>query len=109
MYEDATGTIAAITLTDEIENYDYFEIEYYAVFNNSKVYATSGKIPVSGKDRVHLNNIFIGTGGELTVYNKRISISSKSLTVNSDRLLNNSGMTDGNYTYITKILGYKEA
>lgn len=108
LYENTKGTTENITLNDLIENYRYFEIESYVGFAGANVYNNTGKLPLASKTRIHINSIFVGAGGELQVYNKRVSISGNQLTVISDRCLNNSGMTEGSYTYITKIVGYEK-
>ena len=107
LYKNSEGTTDNITLNDEIENYNSFEVESYTIYTGVKVYVNTGRLSLDAKERIHINNLFVGSTGELTVYNKRISISSKNLTVNSDRVLNNNGMAEGSYTYITKVVGYK--
>lgn len=107
LYEDETGTTGNITLNDEIENYNYYEIESYVGYSSANVYTTTGKLPVATKSRIHINNLFIGTTG-VQIYCKRVSISGTVLSVISDRTYS-SAVTDGSYTYITKVIGYKEA
>lgn len=108
LYKDATGTADALTLNDAIENFAYFEIESYVVYNGVKVYSNTGKLPTSSKGRVHLNNMFIGLNKELQVFNKRLAISGTNLTINSDRCYKSVSdfEPDGTYTFITKIIGY---
>jgi len=114
LYNNASGTTGNITtLNDNINNYNYFEIISYVVYSGTNVYTTTGKLPIASIDRVHINNIFVGGTG---VYNsgfqvtsKRVSISGTTLSVVSDRQYNSGpgSQSDGNFTYITKILGYK--
>lgn len=105
LYEDTTGTTDNITLNDEIENYNYFEIESYVGYSSANVYTNTGKLPIATKSRIHISNLFIGTNG-VQIYNKRVAISGKSLSVISDRTYS-SAVIEGPYTYITKVIGYK--
>lgn len=109
LYKDEVGATGNINLNDAIENYDCFEIESYVVYANQRVYNNTGKLPIESKSRIHINNLFIPTSGGTTVYNKRCAILGTQLTVNSDRELASDVMLNGNYTYITKVMGYKEA
>lgn len=106
LYSNSNGSTSNIVLSEDIENFSYFEIEFYAVFSLNRVYSTTGKIPVGhgGIDRVHLNSSFIGSGGALQTFCKRLHIAGKNLTVDSDR---QGGDGEGAFTYITKVKGYK--
>ena len=110
LYEDEKGTAEAITLNTEIENFSYFEVESYVYFSEDKVYASTGKLPIKAKGRVHLNNIFVGADADLKVNCKRIAINGTSVTIRSDRLYSSAYGSaedvDGTFTYITKITGY---
>lgn len=106
LYSNPNGTTGAITLSEAIENYKYVEIESFAIFASTHVYANTGKIPTSSAGRIHLSNSFIGVNG-LDYLCKRISILGTELTVASDREVYLGNTSDGNYTYITKIIGYK--
>lgn len=107
LYEDETGTSGDITLNEAIENFKYFEIESYVVYTKQKVYVTTGKLPIFAKDRVHLNNSFVG-GNNFMTYCKRVNILGTDVAVQSDRSFNETNIADGNFTYITKITGYEE-
>lgn len=107
LYKNDTGSESSLILNDNVENYEEIEIQSYVVYVGAKVYANTGKIPVNSVGRIHLSNIFIGSTG-LQVYNKRISITGKNVNSVSDRSSTSSGTTDGTYTYITKIIGYKK-
>lgn len=108
LYENTTGTTGNITLSDNIENYDYVEIQSYVIYTDTPVYTNTGRIPTISAGRIHINNFFIAASLPFMAYNKRISISNKSLTVASDRYYSTAGgSAEGSYTYITKIIGYK--
>ena len=108
LYENETGTTGGISLNTPIENFKYFEVESYVIYNGEKVYTTTGKLPIANKNRIHLNNIFVGATG-LQVYSKRIAMLGTAVSVNSDRRYGSSTSetTDDIYTYITKITGYE--
>lgn len=106
LYENDEGSADSITLTDSIENYSELEIQSYVIYAGQKVFINTGKIPVSSAGRIHLNNMFLSTTG-IQWYNKRISISGNTLSPVSDRFNNNNSISDGTYTYITKLIGYK--
>ena len=111
LYKDETGTTGAITLSSAIENFEEIEVKSYVIYNEVKVYSTTGKIPVSS--RMHLNNQFIGANCQFRTYCKRIDMSGTNITPNSDRYFNvfPSGGTiageEGEYTYITEVIGYE--
>lgn len=112
LYENTTGTTNNLTLSDNIENYDEFEVQSYVLYSNTPVYTNTGKIPVSSAGRVHLNVFFVGANSQFSIFGKRISIVNNNVSVNSDRSYvanvgGSSSGTEGNYTYITKIIGYK--
>lgn len=108
LYENAEGTTENITINEAIENYKYFEIESYVLWINDKVYTNTGKIPIEGRNRIHLNSQFIGTGNILQTYCKRIKINGTTVTKESDRYYSETETSqEGNFTKITKIVGYK--
>lgn len=105
LYSNSNGTTGDITLNENSSNFSKIEYIYYVLYNNEKVYNTTGKIPVAS--RVHLNSVFIGTGSQFNAVSKRLNISGTSVEVGSDRSYNSSGTgTDGTFTYITEIIGY---
>lgn len=109
LFEDKNGTTKDITLNEEIENFDELEIKSYVIYSEDKVYTSTGKLPIDTKKRIHINNEFIATNSQVQKTCKRISISGKNLTVISDRNYNSSTSTgsNGEFTYITEVLGYK--
>lgn len=108
LYENAEGTTENITINEAIENYKYFEIESYVLWINDKVYTNTGKIPIEGRNRIHLNSQFIGTGNILQTYCKRIKINGTTVTKESDRYYSETETSqEGNFTKITRIVGYK--
>ena len=115
LYENEEGTAENITLNAPIEKFNYFEVESYVIYNEIKVYTTTGKLPIAGKERVHLNNSFVGTNVTgYQAYCKRIAILGTVVNVTNDRKYiaqtvtdGAATITDGIYTYITKITGYE--
>lgn len=114
LYNNSSGTTGNITtFSDSINNYSYFEIISYVAYAGTNVYVTTGKLPVATIGRIHINSIFIGGTGAynsgLSITSKRVAISGTSLSVVSDRQYNSgpNSQSDGNYTYITQVIGYK--
>lgn len=106
LYSNNSGTAGDITLNDDLSNYSKVEIVYYVSYSDGNVYSTTGKIPVSS--RIHLSSVFIGTNSQFNSYCKRLNASGTQITVGSDRrYISTGGGTDGTYTYITEIIGYK--
>lgn len=106
LYSNSEGTAGDITLTDNLSNYSKVEIVYYVSYGDGNVYSTTGKIPVSS--RIHLSSLFIGANSQFNSYCKRLNASGTQITVGSDRrYISTGGGTDGTYTYITEIIGYK--
>ncbi len=106
LFSNSDGTPGDITLNDNINNYSRVEIIYYVGYSDGNVYSATGKIPISS--RIHLSSLFIGANSQLHSYCKRLNVSGTEVTVGSDRhYISTGGGTDGTYTYITKIVGYK--
>ena len=118
LYENSTGTTGDITLSDEIENYDEYEIKYLGEFGEPY---TTGRLSTAYIDRIHLNGVFLGVksntaDGALKVSDARVSISGNVLTFVSNRWYEkpyNSGDSNGTYRdasniKIVEVIGYKE-
>lgn len=105
LYNNPSGSNGTITLSDNITNYSYVEI--YFRTNDGAGFRGSQKIEVvNGNNAVSLQFIHL-VSGNYYIKVREIQIAGTRLTTLFSKEIYNGGMSDGNYIYITKILGYK--
>ena len=105
LYNNSNGSNGAITLSDNITNYSYVEI--YFRTNDGAGFRGSQKIEVvNGTNAISLQFIH-PVSGNYYIKAREIQISGKQLTTIWSKEIYSGGMSDSNYIYITKILGYK--
>ncbi len=111
LYNNASGTIGNITLSDSAANYDCLEIYYRCTeyCGSDKFYQPNGK-------NIRLSKVDSGSDTTtLRVFNTKYSISGNSINVveNNYTYVINGGtvatLKDTNYIYIDRVVGYKEA
>ena len=114
LYENSEGSNATITLSDDVNNYEYIEIFYRS--NDS--YLSSKKI-IAGNYYTELVAYQPNRSGDTEMYMKFrvISINNNTISTRQDSggyfikesVLTASGYQQfaNNYIYITRVLGYK--
>ena len=107
LYSNSTGTTGNITLSDNISNYDFIEIIFRT--NDGASYRGSSKIDIAETTNYcTLISVHYTTG---TYYMKigEVSLSGTALSFTGNiQITNSSTPVEGNYIYITKVIGYKE-
>lgn len=107
LYSDSEGSAINLTLTDSIENYDFYEI----IFARDGYGYHSLKMPTDYLTNVSLITSFFA-GNILRYYMANIDISGTTLTRNYAKSLNFTGQNAFNFGdetafYIYKVIGYK--
>lgn len=112
LYQDAgNGDNGTITLSDSLDNYSYYEIFYQRSTSSAIAGYTSAKFNKTGN--ISFTNSYIGSTN--AYYHSSVySASGDTLTPSyyfSIQWVKSTGnqtiITDTNYTYITKVIGYK--
>ena len=106
LYEDTTGTLENVMLSDNVENYDYIEIYY-------RTAGRSGSIKVEDITNKTLTLPFTITArNTLVILAKAITISSNIITDGGEfqymKSTNGESYSELDTIYIYKVLGYKE-
>lgn len=105
LYNDANGTTGTVNLSETSANFEYLEIfykqaEYTSIYNSVKVYNPNGK-KVS---LVAIQSEGMGAG----IASAYVSISGNKITkVGSNVYWTNSGNSNTDVMYITRVIGYK--
>lgn len=106
LYSNSSGSGGNITLSDDIDNYDYIEILY----KRNEGQASSTKLDVSVTKKATLTSTFYYSG-TFFIDCKNITLSDTSLTVNSNYVMYSDGasttIANVNNINIYEILGYK--
>lgn len=105
LFNDASNTATTITLNDSVVNYEYIEIFYK---NNDSLHSSLKVHQANGK-KISLDSHY-PDGSSAYLKFARATISGTTITINSQTQVNISGSSlstsTGNYTYITRVVGY---
>ena len=107
IYNNSTGTTSSITLSESVNNYDFIEI--YFRTNDGVKYRSSNKIYVTSENMT-ASLLYTYYVSETYIKLAIVNINGTSITFYKNVQIANWGSpASGNYIYITKIIGYKEA
>lgn len=105
LYNNSSGSNGTITLSDNITNYSYVEI--YFRTNDGAEFRGSQKIEVVNGTNVISLQFIHPVSGNYYIKVREIQIAGNRLTTLFSKEIYSGGMSDSNYIFITKILGYK--
>lgn len=105
LYTNSSGTNGNITLNDSILNYGYIEIFFRT--NDGAGFRASQKLEVINGTNVTCLIYIHPISGNYYMKIRSVQIIGTQLTTLWSKEIYSGGMSDSNYIYITKILGYK--
>lgn len=110
LYANDSGSAETITLSDDINNYDYVDIYYNKSFGTDKMYGSVSVYKANGKP-IQLPIIMLTGTGSLQVQTKEIKINGNTIS-NIDYLgvnmgTNSVGTFKNNEIFIYRVIGYK--
>ena len=110
LYANDSGSAETITLSDDINNYDYVDIYYNKSFGTDKMYGSVSVYKANGKP-IQLPIIMLTGTGSLQVQTKEIKINGNTIS-NIDYLgvnmgANSVGTFKSNEIFIYRVIGYK--
>lgn len=102
LYEDSTGTLGNVTLSDAAENYNTIEIFYKTSRRSESV-----KVADFSNKEICLSFTIIANNAAIYL-TKEVTISGTTITKNyENQYIVNAGITQTNTIYIYKVVGYK--
>lgn len=105
LYSNPSGTNGNITLSDSVANYSYIEIYFYT--NDGAGFRGSQKVAVVNGTNVVSLQFIHPVSDNYYIKVREVQIVGTQLSTLFAKEIYNGGMSNSNYIYITKILGYK--
>ena len=110
LYANDSGSAETITLSDDINNYDYVDIYYNKSFGTDKMYGSVSVYKANGKP-IQLPIIMLAGPSSVQVQTKEIKINGNTIS-NIDYLgvnmgTNSVGTFKNNEIFIYRVIGYK--